>query len=101
MENCANLFRLRMPGLHAEPQRTHGAGNQDFARRRFARFAGKFYAAAVQALHIVAKPQWAKLETIRAEGIGLDDVRAGFDISLMHTENSFWLGSVEFIEAAL
>ena len=41
-----------------------------------------------------------ELETIGAERIRLDDLRAGFDVGLMNTENGFRLSGVEFVEAA-
>src|SRR5882762_6431145 len=42
-----------------------------------------------------------ELETVGAESIGFDDLRAGFDIGLVDAEDGFRLCGVEFIEAAL
>ena len=43
----------------------------------------------------------SQLVAIGAEGVRLDDLRAGFDISLMHVENGFGVGGVQFIDATL
>ena len=101
VKNGQDLIRLRMARLHTDAERTDRAGNQNFARGGFARFAGNFHAAAVQALHFVAKAERCELEAIRAEGVGLDDLRAGFDVRLMHAKDRFGLGGVQLIEAAL
>ena len=90
-----------MARLHAEAERADGAGDEHFARRGFARFAGDLYAAAVEALNFVGQAERGELEAIRAESIGFDDLRAGFDVSLVHAEDGFGLGGVQLIEAAL
>ena len=55
----------------------------------------------IEALDFIAEAERRELETVGAESIGLDDLRAGFDISLVHAEDRFGLGGVEFIEASL
>ena len=90
-----------MTGLHTEAERTNGAGDQDFARSGFAGFASDLYAAGIEALHCVGEAERSELEAVRAEGIGLNNLRASFDVSLVDAENGFGLGGVEFIEAAL
>jgi len=87
--------------LHAEPQRADGAGNKHFARGGFARFAGDLHAAAVEPLDFVAEAEGHELEAIRAKGIGFDDVRAGFDVGLVHAKDGFRFRGVELVEAAL
>src|SRR5215471_1900767 len=89
-----------MARLYTNAQRADGTGDQHFASRGLARFAGDFHAAAVQALHIVAKADGSKLEAVRAKGIRFDDLRACFDVGLMDTENGFRLRGVQLVEAA-
>src|SRR6266481_751131 len=101
VKNVQNLFRSRMARLHADAQRADGTGNEDFASGRFARFAGDFHAAAVEALDFFPKAERLELETIRAEGVGFDDLRARFDVSLVDAEYRFRLGRIHFIETAL
>ena len=49
----------------------------------------------------IAKAERSKLETIRTESVGFDDLRAGFDIGLVHAKHGFRLGGVDFVKAAL
>src|SRR5260370_32076597 len=90
-----------MARLHAESQRTDGAGDQDFARGRFTRFAGDFHPAAVEALYFFGKAKRCKFETIRPKRVGFDDLRARFDVSLVNTKHRFRLGRIQLVEAAL
>ena len=90
-----------MAGLHAEAERSNGAGDQNFARGGFACFAGDFHAAGIEALHFVGETERGELEAVCAESVGLDDLRARFDVSLMHAEDGLGFRGVEFIEAAL
>ena len=62
VENFQNFFRLGMARLHADAQRAHGAGDQHFARCGFARFAGDFYAAAVERCTSSPRPSGASLK---------------------------------------
>src|SRR5215471_18746485 len=90
-----------MAGLYAEAQRTDGPGDKNFACTSFTRFAGDFYAAGIEALHFLGQAERRQLKAIRAKRVGLDDMRAGFDVSLMNTEDGFRFGRVQFIEAPL
>jgi len=90
-----------MARLHAHAQRTDGTCNQYFAGGRFTRFAGNFHAAAVEALDFFAEAKRRELEAIGAEGVRFDDLRARFDVSLVHTEYRFRLGGIHLVEAAL
>src|SRR4029077_13923814 len=91
----------RAAGSPANAQRSYGAGDQAFAGGGIARFAGYFYPAAVEALEFIAQAKRFELEAIGAKGVGLDNLRAGFDVGLVHAEDRFRLGGVQFIEAAL
>ena len=101
VENFLNLFGLGMAGLHAQAERAHGAGDQHFAAGGVAGFAGDFYAAAVEALHFIAEAERRELETVGAESIGLDDLRAGLDVGLVHAKNGFGLGGIQLVKTAL
>src|SRR6266481_3640619 len=59
------------------------------------------HAAAVEAVDFFPKAERLELETIRAEGVGFDDLRARFDVSLVDAEYRFRLGRIHFIETAL
>ncbi len=83
-----------MAGLHADAQRADGAGDQHFAGGGIARFAGDLYAATVEALHFIAQAKRFELEAIGAKSIGLDNLRTGFDIGLVHAEDRFRLGGI-------
>ena len=96
-----NLVRLGMPRLHADSQRPDRPGNQHFARSRIARLARNLYPAPVQPLYFITEPQRLQLEAIRSKRVGLDDLRAGFDVRLMDAEDGFGLGGIQLIEAAL
>src|SRR6202521_5544481 len=101
VKNVQDLFREWMARLHADAQRADGAGDEDFASGRFARFAGDFHTAAVEALVFFAEAERLELEAIRAEGVGFNDLRARFDVSLVDAEYRFRLGRIHLIKAAL
>ncbi len=54
VKNVEDLFGFRMARLYTNTERANGTGDQDFACRGFAGFAGDFDAAAIQALHVIA-----------------------------------------------
>src|SRR5260370_686597 len=99
VKNILDFFRSGMPRLYTESQRPDGAGNQDFAGSGFARFAGNLYATAVEALDFFGKSKWCELEAIRTKRISFDDVRARFDVGLVHAKYRFRLGRIQFVEA--
>src|SRR5260370_9844238 len=99
VKNILDFFRSRMPRLYTESQRPDGAGNQNFAGRRFARFAGNFYAAAVEALDFFGESDGRELEAIRPKRIIFDDVPARFAVSLVHAKYPFRLRLIQFGEA--
>src|SRR5437016_5686174 len=101
VKNVQDLFREWMARLHADAQRADGAGDEDFASGGFARFAGDFRAAAVEALDFFPEAERLELEAIRAKRIGLDNLSARFDVSLVDAEYRFRLGRIHLIEAAL
>ncbi len=101
VKNIEDLVGRWMAGLHAEAEGTDGAGDENFACGRFARFAGDFDAAAVEALDFVSEAEGSELEAVGAECIGLDDLCAGFDVGLVDAEDGFRLGGVELVETAL
>ena len=52
-------------------------------------------------LHFIAEAQRRELEAVGAESIGLDDLRAGLDVRLVHAEDGFGLVGVQLVETAL
>src|SRR6266705_3552837 len=96
VENVLNLTGLRMARLHAEAERADGAGDEDFAR-----LAGDLDATAVEALDLIAEPERCEFETVGTEGVGLNNLGAGFDVSLVYAKYGLWLRSIQLIEAAL
>src|SRR6266571_5311566 len=101
VENVLNLTGLRMARLHAEAERADGAGDEDFARPRFTRFAGDLDAAAVEALDLIAEPERCEFETVGTEGVGLNNLGAGFNVGLVYAKYGLGLRSIQLIEAAL
>src|SRR5208283_4710059 len=100
VKNIDDFIGFRMARLHTDAQRADGAGYEHFASGGLPRFTGDFHATAVQALNIFAEANGSKLEAVRAKGIRLDDLRAGFNVRLMHTENGFGFRGVQLVEAA-
>ncbi len=90
-----------MARLHAQPQRPHGACHQHFALAESRASRAIFTPAAVEPLHFVAQSQRRELESIGAKGVGLDNLRAGFDVGLVHAKNRFRLRGIQLIETAL
>jgi hypothetical protein len=90
-----------MARLDAEAERTDGARDKDFTRAGFAGFAGDFDATRVEALNFVGQAKRREFETIGAEGVGLDEVRTSFDVSLVYAEDGFGFSGIELVEAAL
>ncbi len=93
-KNRQDFVGLRMSRLYADAERADGTCNQYLACGRVARLAGDFYAASVEPLDFVAQAERFEFETIGAEGVGLDDLRAGFDVGLMHAKDCFRLGGI-------
>lgn len=100
-ENFADFFGRELFGLALDAKRANRAGDQDFMARGFAGFAGEFDAAVVQLRDAVAKADGREFVAIGAEGVGLENLRAGFEIRLMDAEDGFWLRGIELVEAAL
>ena len=48
-----------------------------------------------------AMPNWAELVAVGAEGIGLDDLCASFDVGLVHVKHRFGVRGIQFVDAAL
>ena len=71
----------------ADAQRTDRAGDQHLVRRGFARLARNFHAAMIERHHLLGQSQRRQFRAVRAEGIGLDDLRAGLDVGLVHAKN--------------
>jgi hypothetical protein len=63
--------------------------------------AADFHAAAIEALDFVGQPERREFEAIGAERIRFNDLRTGFDISLVNSKHGFRLGRIQFVEAAL
>jgi len=82
-------------------ERTDGAGDEDFLFCGFASFAGNFDGAMIELSNAIAHAELRKLVAIGAEGIGFDDLRAGFDVDLMNVKDGFGMGDVELVSAAL
>ncbi len=101
VENIADFVGLRVARLDADAQGTDRSGDEHLVRGGFARFARDLDAAADSAAALFAKPERRQLEAVRAEGVGLDDLRASLNIGLVHAEHRFRLGNIQLIEAAL
>src|SRR5277367_1002756 len=84
-----------------DSERSYRAGYQDFVFRGLAGFAGDFYGAMIQLGHALGHAELAELVAVGAEGIGLDDLRAGFDVGLMNVKDGVAVGDVELVHAAL
>ena len=67
----------------------------------FARLAGDFHGAMIELRDAVGHAELRELVAVGAEGIGFDELRAGFDVGLMNVEDGFAVRGVEFIHAAL
>jgi hypothetical protein len=101
VKNVLDFFGSGVARLHAEAERADGAGDEHFVRGGFAGFARDFHAAAIEPLHFIGEAERRELEAIRAKSVGFDDMRARFDVGLVHAKNGFRLRGVQFIEAAL
>src|SRR5277367_4997349 len=84
-----------------DSERSYRAGYQDFVFRGLAGFAGDFYGAMIQLGHALGHAELAELVTVGTEGVGLDDLRAGFDVGLMNVKDGVAVGDVELVHAAL
>src|SRR5271156_3407842 len=63
--------------------------------------AAYFHRAMIQFGDAIRHAELAELVAIGAEGIGFDDLCAGFDVGLMDVKDGFAVGDVEFVHAAL
>ena len=90
-----------MPRLHAQSQRPNRSRNQHFPRRGFSRLARDFHAARIQSLHFIAQPQRGQLKPVRPKRIRLDNLRARFDIRLVHAKHRLRLRRVQLVETPL
>ena len=79
----------QVANLADDSERTDRAGDQDFVLGGFARFAGNFDAAMIQLRDAIGHAELRELVAIRAERIGLDDLRAGFDVGLVDSKDGF------------
>ena len=96
-----DLLARNFANARPDAQRPDRAGDEHFVGGRFARLAGDFHAAVIERHHLLGQSQGGQFHTIGAEGIGLDNLRSGLDVGLVHAENRLRLGNVQLLEAAL
>ena len=78
-----------------QPDRSHGAGDPHVLAGRLA---GEPRAREVERAHLVAEAVAVEPEGVRAERVGLDDVRAGVDVVLVDLGDHVRPGDVELLE---
>jgi len=66
-----------------------------------ARITGNFHAAVIQFRDAVGHADLREFVAICAEGVGFNELRAGFDVGLVNAEYGFGVGGVELVDAAL
>ena len=101
LENREDLFRGQLTNLAEYSERPDRSGDQYFMRRGVPRFACEFHAAMIEFHDAVGEADVSELVAIRAECIGLDDLRAGLDIQLMEAKDDFTVGRVQLIAGAM
>ncbi len=101
LENGDDILVRQFADVLEDSERSDGAGNQNFLLGGFARFAGNFYGAMIQFGNAIGHAEFAELVTIGAEGIGFNDLGAGFDVGLMDAKHGVAVGDVELVHAAL
>ena len=74
-----------MPGGPIEPAISTSCGSG------FTGLSGNFDAAMIDADHALGQAQRREFGAIRAESIGLDNLRAGLDVGLVHAEDGLGL----------
>ena len=87
--------------LPQRSQRPDGTRNEHFVFRGFASFSRDFHAARIELGDAIAHAQLAEFVAIGAESIGLDDLRAGFDIGLCARNTASAWVDVQFFDRAL
>ena len=82
--------------LDADAERTDGAGDVDGVARRLAR---QRRAALVDGAQLVLDAEAAQLDAVRAVGVGLDDLRAGAHVLLVHLEHDLRIAEIQLVVA--
>ena len=83
--------------LDAHVERSHGAGDE----RAVGRLAGQAHAGQVDGLQLFGEAERAQTLPGGAEGVGFQDLGAGFDVLLMDLANHVGRGEVQLVEAAV
>ena len=65
------------------------------------RVARELRAGEIDLAHLIAEAEAAQLHAVGAEGVGLDDVRAGLQVLAVHVDNQLGLRLVQRLEAAV
>src|SRR5207248_1232945 len=74
------------------------AGQEDGLAADLFRLSGDLDAAEVDVSDLAFEPESGQLDSIGRKGVGLDDLRAGPDVSLVYLLHQIWLQQVELIE---
>ncbi len=101
LEDGEDLLVGKFADVLDDSERADRAGDQDFVLGGFARFASDFHAAMIQLHGAVGHPKLAELVTVRAEGVGFDDLGAGFEVALVDVENGFGVEGIQLVHTAL
>ena len=96
-----HLFAGRLAHFRSDGQRPDRAGDQHLMRGGFAGLAGNLHAAMIDLGDLIGEAERGELGAIGAEGIGLNNLRAGLDIGLMNAKDCLGLGGVQLLKAAL
>ena len=84
--------------LDAHAQRTHGAGDDT---RRPGRFARQAHAGLVDGPQLFGEAERGQALPVGAEGVGLQDLRAGLDVLLVDLADQVGRREVQLVEAAV
>ena len=89
----------RVSAKHAE--RADGSGDQNFVLGGFAGLACNFHAAMIEFGDSLFQAERSKFIAVGAKRIGLDNVRAGFQIGHVTPKNFLGARGIQFVHAAL
>ena len=100
-KNFPEMFRRGFARITDHAERPDRSRNQNFVAGGLARLARDFHAAMIEFRDALFQAECAQLVPIGAERVGLDDVRAGFEIGHVHAKHFFGARGVQFVDAAL
>ena len=101
LEDGEDLIFGKFADVLDDSERADGASDQNFVLGGFARLASDFHSAMIQFRDALGHSKLAELVAVGAEGVGFDDLGAGFEVALMDVENGFGVEGVQLVHAAL